>query len=66
MLDVSDKGESHSVMETAAFVAHVKGTNQSQTVVKERVSVMGLGESGYMSYRRSRSVTIARFSFCER
>ncbi len=50
MLDVSDKGESHSVMETVALVAHVKGTNQSQTVVKERVSVMDLGESGYMSY----------------
>ncbi len=30
---------------------HVKVTKESQTVVKERATVMGLGENGYMAYR---------------
>ena len=38
----------------AALAARVKGdvkdVKQNQTVVKERVAVMGLGENGYMTY----------------
>ena len=50
MLDVSDQGEVHTVMETSALTAHVKGAKQTQTVVKERVAVMVLGEGDYLSY----------------
>ena len=44
-LDVSDKEESHSVMETATLAARVKVAKQSKTVVKERTVSMDLGEN---------------------
>ena len=50
MLDVSGKGESRESMEEAALTARVKDAKQNQTVVKERVTVMGMGEKDYMTY----------------
>ena len=50
LLDVLGKGESRAVMETAALSARVKGVKQSKSVVKERVTVMDMGENDYMTY----------------
>ena len=51
MLDVSDKGESHEAMEEAVLTARVKDSKQNQTVVKERVAAMDMGEKDYMTYQ---------------
>ena len=44
------RGQVCAAMKTATLVTRVKGSKQSKTVVTQRVTVMGLGGNGYMTY----------------